>query len=58
MDVTSRVIRIHRRLADIEYQLDCNDMSPMKREELLDEQESLESEWDSLDPATHDGATT
>lgn len=54
MDITNRVVKICRRMTEIEYSLACNDQSERKTEELEDEFELLNIELKALQPAIHE----
>ena len=51
MDITNKVVKICRRITDIEHALACNDQSERKAAELSDELERLELELKTLQPA-------
>lgn len=51
MDITNRVVKICRRITDIEHAIACDDQPERKAEELRDELELLEAELATLHPA-------
>lgn len=51
MDVTNRIVKLCRRITDIEHALACKDQSERETVELSDELEQLESELKTLQPA-------
>jgi hypothetical protein len=50
-DITNRVVKICRRLTEIEYQQACGDQSDSYYADLNDEYESLSAELSTLQPA-------
>lgn len=51
MDVTNRIVKICRRITDIEHALACNDQPEGKTISLKEELECLEAELKTLQPA-------
>ena len=52
MDKTNRIIKICRRIEQLEYILACNDRLPSEEQDIYDELSDLEEELDSLQPAS------
>lgn len=52
MDKTNRVVKICRRLDEIDYALSCKDLLPNEEDILIDERECLEHELDHLEVAS------
>jgi hypothetical protein len=53
MDVTNRVIKLCRRISDIEYALECDDQGRWVAEDLRYELERLSNELEKLQPANY-----
>lgn len=53
MDKTNRVIKICRRIEELEYQLACKDMMRNDADDARVELAELESELEDLQPASH-----
>lgn len=48
MDITNRIVKICRKIEDIEYALSCKDQGLLKEEELSLELMALEEEYNTL----------
>jgi hypothetical protein len=48
MDNTSRLTKICRRISDIEYAFECNDMGEWAKESMRDELVELEEEYEII----------
>lgn len=48
MDTTNRLVKICRRLADIEYAFECNDSTEWEKESMREEVIELDEEYDRI----------
>ena len=53
MDITNRIVKICRRITEIEYYLACNAVSKNEDKDLQTELKTLEIELETLQPATY-----
>jgi len=56
IDVTNRVVKVCRRIEELEYRLACKDMDAWDSEDARYELEDLEDELETLHPATFTGS--